>query len=75
MTLLSYEFQSGWMEALGEINRNAGAVLEGRANPPEVIEMLVADDQRLNLALLQQPVNTLLGEAAVHPFGAPARIE
>jgi hypothetical protein len=63
------------METLGYIDREARAVLEGRADPPEVIEMLVADDQRLDLALPQHRVNAFLGEAPVHPGGIPAGVE
>ena len=63
MTLLLNEGQAGGMEACGQVDRNLRAVLERRADPREVIEVFVADDQRLDLALLQEPVDALLGEA------------
>ena len=63
------------MEAFGNVNRNAGTVPEGRADPPEVIEMLVADDQRFDLALPQHLVDAFLGEAPIHPGRIPAGVE
>jgi hypothetical protein len=75
VTLLLDECQAGGMEAFRQVDRNIRTVLERRANPPEMIEMLVADDQGLDLALLQQAVDALFGEAAVHPVGVPTGIE
>lgn len=75
MTLLANEGQACRMEALGKVNRHGGTVSERRADPPEVVEMLVTDDQSLDPALLQQAVYALLREAAIHPVGVPAGVE
>ena len=63
------------MKTFGDVNRDSGTVFQGRADPPEVIEMLVAENPRLDLALLQQPIDAFLGEAAIHPFRVPAGVE
>ena len=48
---------------------------QGDADPPEMIEMFVTDDEAINGTLRQEPVNPLLGEAALHPGRVPAGIE
>ena len=57
------------------VQLQAGVVLEGRLDPPEVIEVPVRQHHEVDLAALEHPVDALAGEGVVHPVGVPAGIE
>ena len=63
------------VKTFGDIDWDSRAVFQGNADPPEMIEVFVTDDETLDSAVRQQPVHALLGEAALHPGGIPTGIE
>ncbi len=75
VALLLDECQPLRMKAVRNVQGNVRAMSEGRADSPEVIEMLVTDHQSLDFPILQELIDALFSEAAIHPGRIPAGVE
>jgi len=50
-----------------QVDRDIGTVAERGSDSPELVEVLVAEDQALDLAAHQHRVDALFGEPLLHP--------